>query len=54
VAHARGFRADVQVGDEPMCEFIDAGPLAQLRPGDTLVLTLGDEKIRLSLMRPEA
>jgi hypothetical protein len=53
VAHARGFRADVPVGDEPMCEFIDAAPLAQLRPGDTLVLTLG-EKIRLSLLRPDA
>ena len=54
VAYARGFRADVQVGDEPACEFIDAAPLAQLRPGDTLVLTLADEKIRLSLLRPDA
>lgn len=50
VAWARGFRADVPVGDEPVCEFIDAGPLSQLRPGDTLVVTV-DEKIRLSLIR---
>jgi len=54
VAYAHGFRGDVQVGDEPSCEFIDAAPLAQLRPGDTLVLTLADEKIRLSLMRPDS
>jgi hypothetical protein len=53
VAYAHGFRAEVQVGDEPMCEFIDAAPLAQLRPGDTLVLTVGDAKIRVSLIRPE-
>jgi len=38
------------VGDEPACEFIDAGPLSQLRPGDTLVVTV-DDKIRLSLIR---
>jgi hypothetical protein len=53
VAYARGYRADVQVGDEAVCEFIDAAPLAQLRPGDTLVLTLSEQKIRLSLIRPE-
>ena len=53
VAFARGFRADVQVGDEPVCEFIDAAPLAQLRDGDTLVVTLSEEKIRLSLIRKE-
>jgi hypothetical protein len=52
VAHARGFRGDVQVGDEPFCEFIDAAPLAQLRDGDTLVVTLAERKIRLSLIRP--
>ena len=52
VAHARGFRAEVQVGDEAMCEFIDAAPLAQLQPGDTLVLTVNDAKIRVSLIRP--
>lgn len=50
VAYARGFRADLPVGVEPVCEFIDAAPLAQLRPGDTLVVTI-DEKIRLSLLR---
>ncbi|HEX8244431.1 MAG TPA: hypothetical protein VF541_13075 [Longimicrobium sp.] len=54
VAFARGYRADVQVGNEPVCEFIDAGPLAQLCAGDTLVLTLSEQKIRLSLVRPDA
>lgn len=53
VAHARGFRAEVAVGDEPMCEFVDAATLAQLRAGDTLVVTLSEQKIRLSLIRPE-
>lgn len=52
VAYARGYRADVQVGGEPMCEFVSAGPLEQLLPGDTLVVTLDEEKIRLSLLRP--
>lgn len=51
VAFARGYRADVQVGDEPMCEFIDAGALQQLRDGDVLVVTLSDDKVRLSLLR---
>lgn len=51
VAYARGYRADVQVGDEPVCEFIDAAPLRQLRPDDTLVVTLGERKVRLSLLR---
>ncbi|MET0399466.1 MAG: hypothetical protein ABW277_21935 [Longimicrobiaceae bacterium] len=53
VAHARGFRAEVAVGDEPMCEFVDAALLEQLRAGDTLVVTLSEQKIRLSLIRPE-
>lgn len=53
VAWARGFRAEVQVGDEPTCEFVDAATLAQLRAGDTLVVTLSEQKIRLSLIRPE-
>jgi hypothetical protein len=53
VAYARGYRAEVQVGDEPYCEFIDAGPLAQVRPGDTLVVTLSEQKMRLSLIRDE-
>lgn len=52
VAYAHGYRADVRVGDEPTCEFVDAATLEQLRPGDTLVVTLGERKIRLSLMRP--
>lgn len=51
VAYARGYRAEVQVGDEPTCEFVDAAPLQQLRPDDTLVVTLSEEKIRLSLIR---
>jgi hypothetical protein len=51
VAYARGFRAAVQVGDEPVCEFVDAAPLAQLAPGDTLVVTLSEQKMRLSLLR---
>lgn len=51
VAYARGYRADVQVGEEPMCEFIDAETLRQLRPGDVLVVTLSEQKIRLSLLR---
>lgn len=53
VAYARGYRADVQVGDEPVCEFLDAGPLEQVRDGDTLVVTLSERKVRLSLIRPE-
>ena len=51
VAYARGYRGEVQVGDEPFCEFIDAGPLTQVQPGDTLVVTLSERKIRLSLVR---
>ncbi|HEX6911139.1 MAG TPA: hypothetical protein VF142_12125 [Longimicrobium sp.] len=53
VAYARGYRGTLQVGDEPFCEFIDAGPLAQVRAGDTLVVTLGERKVRLSLLRDE-
>lgn len=53
VAYARGYRADVQVGDEPICEFIAADPLRQLRPTDTLVVTLSEAKLRLSLLREE-
>jgi hypothetical protein len=52
VAHARGYRGDVPVGDGAMCEFIDAAPLTALQPGDTLVLTLDEKKIRVSLIRP--
>ena len=51
LARARGYHAEVQVGEEPMCEFIDAAPLRQLLPSDTLVLTLSERKIRLSLVR---
>jgi hypothetical protein len=51
VAYAHGFRSELPVGDEPMCEFVDAAPLAALRAGDTLVVTLDEHKIRLSLLR---
>ena len=53
VAYARGFRSDVPVGDEPACEFIDASTLDPVRPGDTLVVTLDERKVRLSLIRPD-
>ena len=51
VAHARGFRGEVQVGDDTVCEFIDAAPLAPLQDGDTLVVTLAERKLKLSLLR---
>ena len=51
VAHARGYASAVQMGDEVFCEFIDAGPLGQVRDGDTLVVTLDERKVRLSLIR---
>ncbi|HEX2079772.1 MAG TPA: hypothetical protein VHG08_18800 [Longimicrobium sp.] len=53
VAYARGYRGDVQVGDEPTCEFIAAETLAPVRDGDTLVITLDERKVRLSLIRPD-
>ena len=52
VAYARGYRGEVRVGDDTMCEFIDAAPLGALQDGDTLVLTLNEKKIRVSLIRP--
>ncbi len=51
VAYARGFRGEVQVGDETICEFIDGATLEPLQDGDTLVVTLSENKIRLSLVR---
>ena len=53
VAWARGFRGDVQVGDESTCEFISAAMLDPVQPGDTLVVTLDERKVRLSLIRPD-
>lgn len=53
VAYARGYRAAVQVGDELICEFIDAAQLTVVRSTDTLVVTLNEEKVRLSLIRDE-
>jgi hypothetical protein len=52
LAYAQGYNTDVAVGLEPFCEFVDAAPLDQLRPDDTLVVTLDKHKIRLSLLRP--
>lgn len=52
VAYARGYRGEIQVGDEAVCEFIDGAPLDRLQDGDTMVVTLSEEKIRLSLVRP--
>jgi hypothetical protein len=53
VAYARGYRADVKVGDDDLTEFLDAGQLDAVAPGDTLVVTLTDNKVRLSLLRPQ-
>lgn len=53
VAWARGYRGTMQVGDEAFCEYIDAAPLAQVRAGDTLIVTLDERKVRLSLLRDE-
>jgi hypothetical protein len=53
VAYARGYRGGPQVGDEAFCEYIAAAPLGQVRAGDTLVVTLDDAKVRLSLLRDE-
>jgi hypothetical protein len=36
-----------------VCEFIEGAQLEQLLPGDTLVVTVGEQKIRLSLIRGE-
>ena len=53
VAYARGFRAEVAVGGDPVCEFIGAAQLEPLREGDTLVVAVSENKLRLSLVRPE-
>jgi hypothetical protein len=52
VAWARGYRGEVRVGDETVCEFIDGATLQPLQAGDTLVVTLAENKLRLSLVRP--
>jgi hypothetical protein len=54
VAHARGYRADVPVGDDSICEFIGADQLAPMQAGDTLVIAVTENKLRLSLVRPDA
>jgi hypothetical protein len=53
IVHARGFRADIPFGDESICEFVAADSLTALLPDDTLVLTLEEDRIRLSLLRDE-
>ena len=53
VAYARGYRGEVPVGPETFCEYIDAAPLGVVRAGDTLVVTLDEKKVRLSLLRDE-
>jgi hypothetical protein len=50
-AHAAGYLSELPVGNEKMCEFIDGLPLRQLQPSDTLVVTVGEAKIGLSLLR---
>jgi hypothetical protein len=52
VAWAAGHRAEVPVGPEPVCEFIAAEQLAPLQPGDTLVVSASEDKLKLSLLRP--
>ena len=52
VAYAAGYRADVPVGEGDTCEFIDADTLSPLQPGDTLVVTASEQRLRLSIVRP--
>jgi hypothetical protein len=51
VAFAAGYRAEVPVGDDEICEFIDADTLDPLQPGDTLAVTVSDRRLRLSIVR---
>jgi hypothetical protein len=51
VAYAAGYRAEVPVGDDDICEFIDAATLEPLRPEDTLVIAVSEQRIRLSIVR---
>jgi hypothetical protein len=51
VAFARGYRAEVPIGEERLCEFIEASTLDPLQAGDTLVVTLTERKLRFSLIR---
>ena len=52
VSFAAGYRAEVPVGEGDVCEFIDADTLAPLQPGDTLVVTASEQRLRLSIVRP--
>ena len=52
VAYAAGYRAEVPVGEGDSCEFIDADTLSPLQPGDTLVVTASEQRLRLSIIRP--
>lgn len=49
VAYARGYRAEVQTGEEAVCEFIDGASL--VLPSDILVITISGKRMKLSLMR---
>lgn len=51
LAHADGYRSEVLVGDEPICEFIDGAALEAVQDDDVLVITLAGDKIRLSILR---
>ena len=53
LVHARGSAASAPQGEDSLCEFIDAAPLDQIRSGDTVVVRLSENKIRLSLIRDE-
>ena len=52
VAYAAGYRAEIPVGEGDVCEFIDADTLSPLQPGDTLVVTASEQRLRLSIARP--
>ena len=52
VAYAAGYRAEVPVGEGDVCEFIEADTLSPLQPGDTLVVTASEQRLRLSIVRP--
>lgn len=53
VVRARGSAGSAPAGADSLCEFIDGGPLEQVEPGDTVVVRLSENKIRLSLIRED-
>lgn len=50
-ASARDVLNEASLGTDDFCEFIDGGSLKQLLPDDTLVITLSEQKVRLSILR---